>query len=69
MIDSELSLGKKSRTQIKKEMKALQIIGEKLVELSKEKINKLKIDEELKEALLLAQSLRLGDVKCNMLEL
>ena len=58
MIDSELIVSKKSRTQIKKEMKALQIMGEKLVELSKEKINKLEIDEDLKEALLLAQSLK-----------
>ena len=49
---------KKSRTRIKKELKSLQDIGEKLVELSEDQINKLEIGENLKEALLLAKKLK-----------
>ena len=58
MTDIEAIVVKKSRTQIKKELKSLQVIGEKLVELPKDRIVKLEIAEELKEALLLAKTLK-----------
>lgn len=47
----------KSKTQIKKEMIALQKIGEKLVSLPASQINRIGMDEELKEAILFAKTL------------
>lgn len=48
---------RKSRTQIKKEMIALQKLGERLVDLSASQINEINMDEELKEAILFAKTL------------
>jgi len=47
----------KSRTQIKKEMKALQELGERLVEFSPESLEQIDMPENLREAVLFAQKI------------
>lgn len=47
-----------SKSHLKREMLALQALGEKLVELSNEQIQQLKVPEALKEALLQAGRIR-----------
>ena len=46
-----------SKTQIKKEMKALQELGERLVEFSPEVLEQLDIPQNLREAVLFAQKI------------
>lgn len=48
----------KSKSQIKREMKELQKVGERLVELSSDQVRKIEIPEELSEAVLLAQTMK-----------
>ena len=48
----------KSKTQIKREMKALQSLGEALVGLRNEQLATLPLDESLREAITLAQGIR-----------
>ena len=54
---NDYSEERKSRTRIKNEMTALQKLGEKLVGLSRSQINEIKMEEDLKEAVLFAQTL------------
>jgi ribosome-associated protein len=48
----------KSKSQIKREMQALQKVGERLVELSSDQVRKIEIPEELREAVLFAQTMK-----------
>ncbi len=48
----------KSRTQLKEEMRALQQLGEDVVHLPVDRINKIEMPEELREAVLLARTLK-----------
>jgi ribosome-associated protein len=48
----------KSKSQIKREMQALQKVGERLVELSSDQVRKIDIPEELREAVLFAQTMK-----------
>jgi ribosome-associated protein len=49
---------KKSKSQIKREMQALQKVGEQLVELSSDHLRKIEIPEELREAVLFAKTMK-----------
>jgi ribosome-associated protein len=48
----------KSKSQIKREMQELQKVGERLVELSSDQVRKIEIPEELREAVLFAQTIK-----------
>ena len=48
----------KSKTQIKKEMKALQKLGERLLDVSPEQLAKMDIPEDLREAVLFAKTIK-----------
>lgn len=54
---------KKSRTQRKQEVQALQKLGERLVALTPEQLHKVPMEEELLEAVLLAQKLKKHEAK------
>lgn len=47
----------KSRSQVKREMKALQALGERLTELSQDQLKRIEMPQELYESVLFAQSL------------
>jgi ribosome-associated protein len=49
---------KKSKSQVKREMTALQKLGEQLASLSEDQIRKIEIPEELREAILFAKTAR-----------
>jgi ribosome-associated protein len=48
----------KSKSQKKREMIALQKLGETLVSLTLQQLNKIPLDDELREAILLAQTIK-----------
>ncbi len=48
----------KSKTRIKQEMKELQLLGKRLVELQPERLAALPLDDPLREAIVLAQGIR-----------
>lgn len=48
----------KSKTQRKREMLDLQILGEKLVKLKREQLAKIPLDEQLRDAIVAAQSIK-----------
>jgi len=48
----------KSKSELKREMTALQALGKRLVELSKEQTNGIEIPAELQDAILLARTLK-----------
>jgi ribosome-associated protein len=50
----------KSKSQAKREMLALQELGEKLVELPLSQINKIEMDQDLREAILFARTMKKG---------
>jgi len=54
----EISEPIKSRSQIKREMKSLQKIGERLVELSHDQIKTMDMHDQLREAVLLAKKVK-----------
>ena len=58
----------KSKSQIKREMKALQKLGEKLLGLSPNQIKKIKIPQELKEAVLFAKTLKKHEARRRQLQ-
>ena len=64
MIEKE----QKSRSQLKREMLALQKMGERLVELSPAQMEKLDLPSELKEAAILAGSLKKHGAKRRQLQ-
>ncbi len=53
----------KSRTQIKKEVKALQKLGERLLDFSPEQIENMDIPEELKEAITFSKTIRAREAR------
>jgi ribosome-associated protein len=55
MIDM---MEKKSKSQVKREMLALQSLGEKLVDLTLEQINSMEMPQDLREAVLFARTLK-----------
>lgn len=55
--DGETMEESKSKSQIKREMKALQSLGEKLVELRPEQLAALPLEEVLREAIVIAQKI------------
>ena len=54
---------RKSKSQVKREMLALQALGEQLVELPLGQINKIEMPEDLREALLFAKSLKKNETR------
>ena len=58
----------KSKTRIKKEMLALQALGEKLVELSADQIKKIDMPLELRDALLFAKTINKGEARRRQLQ-
>ncbi len=52
---------RKSKSQRKREMLALQSLGERLVELREEQIRKIEIPDDLREAVLFARNLKKGE--------
>lgn len=57
-----------SKSQMKRDMLALQDLGEKLVELSPEKLNEMDLPEELIDAISLAQSIKKHGAKKRQLQ-
>jgi ribosome-associated protein len=49
---------KKSKSQVKREMLALQSLGEQLVDLTLEQINNIEMPQDLREAVLFARTLK-----------
>jgi ribosome-associated protein len=58
----------KSKSQVKKEMLALQALGEKLVELSADQIKKIDMPLELLDALLFARTIKKGEARRRQLQ-
>lgn len=58
----------KSKSQVKREMIALQAIGEKLVELSPDQISRIDMPGELREALLFARTITRGEARRRQLQ-
>ena len=56
-------LERKSKSQVKREMLALQALGEQLVELPSGQINKIEMPEDLREAVLFAKSLKKNETR------
>lgn len=54
---------KKSKSQRKREMTAIQRMGEKLVDLSKTQIQQMEAPDDFKEALLFAKTMKAGEGK------
>lgn len=59
---------RKSKSQVKREMQALQALGEQLVELPVGQINKIAMPEELREAVLFAKSLKQHEARRRQLQ-
>ncbi len=59
---------KKSKSQVKREMLALQAIGEKLVALSPDQIGRIEMPDELREALLFARTITKGEARRRQLQ-
>jgi len=58
----------KSKSQIKKEMLALQALGEKLAELTADQIKKIDMPLELRDALLFAKTINKGEARRRQLQ-
>jgi ribosome-associated protein len=58
----------KSKSQVKKEMLALQALGEKLVELSADQIKEIDMPLELRDALLFARTINRGEARRRQLQ-
>ncbi len=58
----------KSKSQIKREMLALQALGERLVELSSDQIKKIELPLELRDALLTCKTIRKGEARRRQLQ-
>ena len=52
------SIEQKSKSQVKREMLALQALGERLVDLSPNQISKIEMPQDLREAVLFARTLK-----------
>ncbi|SPF39214.1 conserved hypothetical protein [Syntrophobacter sp. SbD1] len=58
----------KSKTQVKKEMTALQTLGEKLMELTASQLKKIEMPLELRDALLFAKTINRGEARRRQLQ-
>lgn len=58
---------KKSKSQVKREMSALQKLGERLTHLSADQIKTIEMPEDLREAVLFAQTLKKG-ARCRQMQ-
>ncbi len=58
----------KSKSQVKKEMLALQALGEKLAELTADQIKKIDMPLELRDALLFAKTINKGEARRRQLQ-
>lgn len=58
----------KSKSQVKKELLALQALGEQLVELSADQIKKIDMPLELRDALLFAKTITKGEARRRQLQ-
>jgi ribosome-associated protein len=58
MEDKNPGMERKSKSQVKREMLALQALGEELTELSAAQIGKIAMPEDLREAVLFAKTLK-----------
>jgi len=59
---------RKSKSQVKREMQALQALGEQLVELPLGQINKIRMPEDLRQAVLFAKSLKRNETRRRQLQ-
>jgi ribosome-associated protein len=59
---------RKSKTQVKKEMLALQALGERLAELSSDRIKKIEVPVELRDALLMCKTIGKGEARRRQLQ-
>ncbi len=59
---------RKSKSQIKRDMLALQAIGERLAELSSDQIKKIELPLELRDALLVCKTIRIGEARRRQLQ-
>ncbi len=60
-MDNEIE--RKSKSQVKREMLALQALGEKLLALSADQIRKIEMPPELQEALLFCKTIKKGEAR------
>ncbi len=60
-MDNEIE--RKSKSQVKREMLALQALGEKLLALSADQIKKIDMPPELQEALLFCKTIKKGEAR------
>lgn len=58
----------KSKSQVKREMLALQCLGEKLFDLSADQIKKIEMPRDLQDALLFAKTIKKGEAKRRQLQ-
>lgn len=58
MDDTDDTIEQKSKSQAKREMLALQVLGEHLVELSSAQLGKIEMPQDLREALLFAKTVK-----------
>jgi ribosome-associated protein len=58
----------KSKSQLKREMLALQSLGEKLVDLSQDQITNIGMPPELQEAVLFARTIKRGEARRRQLQ-
>ncbi len=58
----------KSKSQVKREMLALQSLGEKLVDLSTEQIKQIEMPQDLQEAVLFAKKIKRGEARRRQLQ-
>lgn len=59
---------RKSKSQVKREMLALQSLGERLVGLKPEQIRRIEMPEDLREAVLLAATMSKGEARRRQLQ-
>lgn len=59
---------RKSKSQIKREMLALQALGERLAELSSDQIKKIELPLELRDALLICKTIGKGEARRRQLQ-
>jgi ribosome-associated protein len=65
-MDSDIE--PKSKSQVKREMSALQVLGERLVELAPDQIMKIDMPLELRDALLFTKTLNKGEARRRQLQ-
>ncbi len=59
--DPETGAARKSKSQVKREMRELQSLGERLVQLASQQLNKIDMPEDLRDAVRFARGLKRGE--------